>query len=261
VAHDDGKPLDLTDELLRALVDGELDASTARRVEAQLAHDERAARFVQRERELRAKLSAVFDPVLDEPVPDRLLAALGKAPPAANDPSSVSPVIDLGAAREALQQRRFGGWPAWAAIAASLLLGVFVGQRLPGSHDAMVAESGGSWVAGASLAKALDTQLAGTQGRDAPVQLATSFVAQDGRYCRSFTLTHEAMAGLACRSGDRWQLEVVAQASTPNDGGFRQAGSALPPAVLQAVDARIAGAPLDAAGEQQALQRHWSPAR
>ena len=46
--------------------------------------------------------------------------------------------------------------------------------------------------------------------------------------------------------------------TTPQlEGGYRQAGSALPPAVLDAIDARIDGAPLDAAGEEAARRRGW----
>jgi hypothetical protein len=146
-------------------------------------------------------------------------------------------------------------------MAASLALGVFVGQRWPAPGAPMVAQAGGRWVAAGELARALDAQLAAAQAREAPVQLATSFVAQDGRHCRSFALPRDAMAGLACRTGGRWQLEVLAQAGPAAGEGFRQAASALPPAVLQAIDARIAGAPLDAAGEQRALQRGWAPAR
>jgi hypothetical protein len=258
VAHDD-KPLDLNDELLRALVDGELDERTAARVEAQLAHEPQAAEFVQRERALRQRLQAAYAPVVDEPVPDRLLAALGKAPPAANDASARAPVLDLATAREARQapQRRFSGWAPWMGMAASLALGVFAGMRLAPAEGPMVASAEGRWIASAQLAQALDTQSAAAQPADAPVRLATSFVAQDGRYCRSFTLSRDAMAGLACREGEGWRVEVLAKTEAQPSGSFRQAASALPTIVLQAMDARIAGAPLDAAAEQQALQRHW----
>jgi len=252
--------MELTDDLLRAHVDGELDAATAARVEAQLANDPRAAEFMRRERALRQRLAAAFDPVLDEPVPDRLMAALGQAAPAANDPTASAPVLDLASARAARPPRRLGGWPAWMGMAASLVLGVFVGQRfLPdgGAGGPMVASAGGAWVASAALAQALDTQGAAAQAPQAPVRMAVSFVSNDGRYCRSFVLAADAMAGLACRQGERWQVEVLARAEAPAGSDFRQAATALPPTVLQAVDARIAGAPLDAAAERQALQRGW----
>lgn len=248
--------LPLDEALLRAFVDGELDADAAAQVQARLARDERAARFVQRERALRARLNASYDPVLDEPLPERLLAALGKAAPAANDAQARAPVLQLAAAREA---RGAGWWKVGFGLAASLVLGVFIGQRLGAPAAPLLAQAQGRWVAGAALAQALDTQGAATQSHDAPVQLALSFVARDGHYCRSFALPQQAAAGLACREGGAWQLQVLARAEPPPAGAYRQAASALPPAVLQAIDARIAGAPLDAAGEAQALQRHWAP--
>ncbi|WP_291194732.1 NepR family anti-sigma factor [Frateuria sp.] len=67
-------PID--DDTLQAYVDGELDASTAARVDAALAQDDALARRVRQAREVRAQLRAAFDPVLEEPVPDRLSAML-----------------------------------------------------------------------------------------------------------------------------------------------------------------------------------------
>lgn len=260
MAHND-PPLDLTDELLHALVDGELDTAMAARIEAQLALDERAAAFVRRERALRRRLSAAYDPVAAEPVPDRLLASLGLAGRAANDPGSGAPVVGIEAARLGREPWRWNAWRAWIAMAASLALGTFIGQRIV-SPDAApaVAAADGAWVASAALAQALDTQGAATQGPQAPVRMAVSFLARDGRYCRSFMLARDAMAGLACRQGERWRIELLAQAEPAAGTHFRQAASGLPAAVLQAMDARIAGAPLDAAAEQQALQRGWRPA-
>jgi hypothetical protein len=200
---------------------------------------------------LARRLRAAYDPVLDEPMPDRLLAALQR--PAGG-------VVDLAAVREQRAPRRFGGWPAWMGMAASVALGVFVGQRMlpPSGQPPMLAAQGGHWVATAALAQALQTQAA-RHDAPTPVQLGVSFLAKDGGYCRSFSLPADAMAGLACRRGEQWELQVLARAE-PAGGAFRQAASAMPPAVLQAIDERVA-TPLDAAAEQQALQRRWAPPR
>jgi hypothetical protein len=68
-------------------------------------------------------------------------------------------------------------------------------------------------------------------------------------------------AGLACRAGGQWRIPVLAEAAPEAAGGYRQAGSALPAAVLDAIDERIAGKPLDAAGEEAARARGWQPGR
>jgi hypothetical protein len=103
------------------------------------------------------------------------------------------------------------------------------------------------------LAAALSQQLAG----DGPgkVAIGVSFVSRGGALCRSFSMG--ASAGLACRDGGRWILPVLAAADQGAAGEYRQAGSAMPAAVLEAIDARIAGAALDARAEQAARQRDW----
>ncbi|MNY81634.1 hypothetical protein D3C86_2232920 [compost metagenome] len=40
-------------------------------------------------------------------------------------------------------------------------------------------------------------------------------------------------------------------------GEYRQAAADMPSQVLEAIDQRIAGQPLDAKGEQEAVQRKW----
>ena len=82
-----------------------------------------------------------------------------------------------------------------------------------------------------------------------------TFAATDGALCRSFIAG--SAAGLACRSGDQWKLAVLAEAEKGASGDDRQAGSAMPAAVLEAIDARIAGPALDAQAEKAAQQRGW----
>ena len=73
----------------------------------------------------RRRLSAAFDDVLSEPVPDRLKALL--AEPARQ-------VVDLGAARA--QRKAMSSWAAWGGMAATLMLGTLIGTRLaPMSSD------------------------------------------------------------------------------------------------------------------------------
>jgi hypothetical protein len=263
------EPIRLTDELLQAYVDRQLDAATAARIEAALRTDPVASAFVQREQALRQRLDSAFSPVLAEAVPQRLLAAL-KPPPAAKAAPAPT-VIPLAAARQrkaaaakaaaAAAARggsanppgwRFNAWPSALGMAASLLVGLVLGQRL------LPAAPGAPLVASAELVQALDTQSAATQAADAPVHMATSFVSQAGRYCRSFRWPHEAVAGLACRGSSGWQVELLAQAPAQPGGALRQAASPMPPALLQAIDSEIAGPPLDAAAEQLAIQRGWT---
>jgi hypothetical protein len=112
--------------------------------------------------------------------------------------------------------------------------------------------AGGKLVAQGQLATALSQQLAAGDGA---VRIGVSFAAKDGALCRSFIAG--GTAGLACRNGKQWQVPVMAEAAPAAAGDYRQAASAMPAAVLDAVDARIAGPALDAKAEQEAVQRGW----
>lgn len=239
----------MNEQTLMAYLDGELNAAEQTEAEREIAADPALAERVRVQQALRARLQAAYAPVLDEPAPQRLLDAL----------DAPVQVVDLAAAREARQPRRRWQWPEWGAMAASVLAGVVGGQLMLGANDPLRTARDGSLVAGGPLARALSEQLASAPPEGAPVRIGTSFLARSGNYCRSFVLERDApMAGLACREGDDWKLQLVAPAAKPEGGGgYRMAGSALPLVLLKAIDEQIQGPPLDAAAEQAAQQRGW----
>lgn len=256
-----------SDETLMAYADGELDPATGAQVEAAMAGDAAMAGRVARHRAMRDDVYASFAPVLDEAVPQRLRDALRQAQAA---PASPAPAYAPG---PAANQSRWS-LPVWGALAASLVVGVLIGKMaMPlfaagGGKSAAVATVDGRLAAGGALARALSQQLASAPRQGQAVSIGITFRAADGQFCRSFTLRDgppesAPLAGLACRApagGDRWLIPVLVE--TPPDtaapAGYRMAASAAP-AVLQAIDERIAGQPLDAAAERQVLQRNWRP--
>ncbi|HSV70907.1 MAG TPA: hypothetical protein VLI72_12410 [Methylibium sp.] len=239
---------DWSDERIAAYVDGELDAPARAALAAACAADAALAARVEREQALRRRLTAAFEAELDEPLPQRLLDAL-RVPTAAE-------VVDLAAARE--RRRPRWAWPEWGAMAACLAIGLFIGRALLAPATESFERVDGRLLARGVLAEALTQQLASEARPGAAVALPVSFAATDGRYCRSFVMSREALAGLACRGGGGWELELLAAAAAagPADG-VRPAGSGLPAAVLRAVDERIAGEPLGAAAEREARGRGW----
>src|SRR5581483_5482880 len=73
--------VNLSDEVLMAYADGELDGKMRVEVENALATDPEIAQRVAAYKALRATLQGSYDKVLDEPIPDRLVAAArGHAP-------------------------------------------------------------------------------------------------------------------------------------------------------------------------------------
>jgi hypothetical protein len=246
--------MSITDETLMAYADGELDDPARTAVERAMRSDPALAERVAQHQAMRADVFAAFAPIADEPVPPALLAAAM--------PDKVS---DLGAVRAArTESRRRWAWQEWGAIAASLSVGVLVGSLALGGGggggngngaDLAVAQGpGGVPIAQGRLADALSNQLAGAPEAGA-IRIGISFAATDGALCRSFIAG--ASAGLACRSGEQWKVAVLAEAEKSQGGDYRQAGSAMPATVLEAIDARIAGSALDAQAEQAAQQRGW----
>jgi hypothetical protein len=51
---------------------------------------------------------------------------------------------------------------------------------------------------------------------------------------------------------------VLAEGQPATGTAYRQAGAQMPPAVLEAIDERIAGKALDAQGERAARDRGWT---
>jgi hypothetical protein len=207
---------------------------------------------------LRAEVAGVFAGVLDQPVPERLVAAANgdnvaaitrRAPPH----GKVLQFPSKGARAPGI------GWGIreWGAMAASVVLGLFISWRVfSPAEQGLLAVNGGALVARGELAMALDRQLASDQRREELVQIGVTFRSRDGNYCRSFTLAATRTAGLACRAGGDWQVAATAMADLPA-GQVQQAAGAMPAAVLAAIEARIAGEALDAAGEQDARLGGW----
>ena len=243
-----------SEETLMAYADNELDAQTRTAVEAAMAVDPEIARRVAQHKALRGKLRLAFDNVIDEPAPQRLVNA-ARGAPAVRREGNVVPL------RRKAPQRR--GVPLWASIAASLVIGIIIGQAmLRGSGTTTVTSRDGQLLASGVLAHALSAQLASAQTDQNPVQIGVSFKSKAGDYCRTFTV-HETttLAGLACRQHDDWRVQILAQTTPTAQGGgaYRQAASEIPKSVLQSVDDNIAGDPLDAHAEAAARDKSWSP--
>jgi hypothetical protein len=253
----------IPDDILMAFADGELDAATRQIVEAAERDDPDVRRRLAAHRQLRARLRTAYAAALDEPVPERLLAAARK--PAASM-ARVAPVIRLAdqrAAKTGAAARKFSirAWPAFGSLAASILVGLGLGYAAwHGPDELLKTSSDGSVVAGGTLAKALSTELAADRlpGRVATIGL--SFLAKSGAYCRTFSLSSgQAGAGLACRDGERWRIHLLAPAANDASAGsdYRTAGSNDSPQLRSLIESEIQGEPLTREGEEAARRAGW----
>jgi hypothetical protein len=256
--------MSFSDEVLIAYADGELAEPVRSEVARAVLADPQVAARLARHQALRAQVLGAFgkrqEPAL------RSVGGTGQA-------KATSKVIDLALERASRQTlptlpsqmmplmppRPPQRWHRWAGLAGALVLGSMLGAgALMASNDtvtlAQVGGVDGALVAGGALDTALSKQMAHA-AQDGPVRMGVSFVAKDGNYCRSFQL--DRAAGLACRNTKRWQIAVLVQTPQRPPGSARLSYGATPAVVLEAIDARIAGAALDARGEQIALRLGW----
>jgi hypothetical protein len=243
-----------SEETLMAYADNELDSQTRAAIEAAIAADPEIARRVAQHKALRGRLRVAFDSVLDEPTPQRLVDT-ARGVPAVRREGNVIPL------RRKAPPRR--AWPQWASIAASLVVGVIIGQALlRNSGSGLVTSLEGKLLADGVLAHALSDQLSSTQTEQAPVRIGVSFKSKGGDYCRTFSVRESTtLAGLACHERDDWHVQMLTQTTSTTASGdaYRQAASDIPQSVVQAADAIIAWDPLSAHAEAAARDKSWNP--
>ncbi len=236
--------MNIPEELLAAYVDGELEGAERARVEQAIAADARLAQRVAQQRALRERLAQ-------------------SAPLAA--PAAPAQIIDLARVRaERARHRRAQRSPMTrrtaiaASLAAGLLAGGAIGRFSTGS--AITELHDGTLLARGALARALDQQLAGGSARGGEVRAGLTFKARSGQYCRTFAIdAGRSLAGLACREQAHWQVVTLfaAEPAGVDVQHLRTAGTGLPPLLLQAVNERISGEPLDARAEVKARGSGW----
>jgi hypothetical protein len=225
------------DERIVAYVDGELAPAERARFEAEMGRDARLGAEVERHRGLARRVNAAYAPIAEEPPPAHLVAAAAVA----NDPG----------------RGRAARLTPWAAVAASLVVGLVAGRAVLPSAGS-IAERDGAIVARGRLAAALTTQLSAQPGA---VKIGLTLKTPEGRYCRTFETPDEGLAGLACRQDGRWIVRTLTAWRAPSRSAYRQAASETPPEVLAALDA-LSGQSLDAAAERSARDDGWaSPPR
>jgi hypothetical protein len=243
---------ELSDEVLCAYIDGELDPEMRARVEQALVDDAGARVRLERMRVADARLKAEIPaPALqpNDPLSKRILG--GKPMPRVSRPAL-----------------RWG--VAISALAAGIS-GVVVGFVLARSQEPKVVPvvasvtSTSTSLSGASSSQLLLATLEnGESGKtavegDRSVQIILTFESDDGRYCRAFGARDASAAaeGVACRNGAQWQVIAWDGTADPNEG-FRAAGSS---ELLDDVMDRLGGnAALEVAEERELIEQHWKAA-
>ena len=270
---------EISNEILMAYADGELDTVDRQRVEAYLAQDPegpvRLHAFAQTGRDL----GRLFDQPMREPVPVRLLEAvlgpLRRPAPAAMRPTAQKPGL-LAALIEMLLPAQTP-WAAAAAMSGILVVGGAAGWGFHALHTAQP-ETGalaqlvdGALVANSNLSRALDTATSGKAlnlGTDAAtlsVKPVLTFQTAAGGYCRQYEMANGAgqqFSGVGCRSDNgQWRIEIHSPilAAQRSNGGIAPASGQSSPMVEGAIDRMIKGDALGLAAEEALIRKRWRP--
>lgn len=207
--------IELNEETLMAYVDGQLDPHRITEVEAALAHDSQAQAMVRQFRDSALALRNAFDPILHEPVPERLLAAV-QAP-------VTGKVHDIRLARRG-GVARFFPQTAWArAAVVALLVGAGAGYLSAQWWGTPLESVASVAVADPLLHEALETTASGAvfvkqereSGLERDIMPLLTFQDARQRYCREFESTVKGRGepqvsyGVACRDAGGWQPYAV----------------------------------------------------
>lgn len=260
-----------TETQLAAFLDGTLDdEALADAIEAAINADpalaDRAETLAGGDDAATIAVRDAFAPVLDVPVPEHLSRIVAAQPDSA-------PVVDLAAARskravpvstevKVPANDTAGGswrWPQFAAMAASLALGVMLGGPLLTGDGTGGGAGGGSLVlASADLTAMLDTVPSGQAVKLASLgtgEVVLTFRNGDGQLCRQFMLAGSAGTSdaLACAQKDGgWQVEAFGRRAAPA-GEMKLAGGDAAVSVVAAVDDMIDSDPMVGADEAAEL--------
>lgn len=202
------------DETLMAYADGEVDEATAVAIEAAMDADAAVAERVALFFHSRQGLSATMKPLIDEPVPETLLAKVQDAVAAASVREAQTAVsgrvvpFPSGAARSVPAWRSHWAMPVAASILAVVTgVGGFVAGRVS------VPDSGSG--SAEEIARILSKEVSGRDialpAAGGTLRLVSSFKDAAGELCREYELRTQAgsSATIACHADGRWGTRLT----------------------------------------------------
>ena len=142
-------------------------------------------------------------------------------------------------------------WPSWGTMACVFGGGLALGFGAAHETGGPVGvRADGVLVARGDLVRALNEERSG-EGR--AIRVGASFREHDQHYCRVFEIETRRLAGIACRTGPGWVVRMATELPALRKTG----GLNIPPSVVEAASAMMAGEPLDSSAEALARARGW----
>lgn len=247
----------ISDEKLSAFIDGELPDSEMAAISAKLHDDTQMAERLAALAEANNKVVSAYAPIVDEPVPERILKMLQPVSDAPTE--SVGNVVRIDTAKSKPRQRN---WLAALAASLTLALGYWMGL----GDDANNFDE--QWVGTITAAHPLFNVLEQTPsativtlpGRGKiTAKPILSFKSRSGDYCREYQTQSKVSAtrGVACRKETVWEVVMVSKTGVDGGDGYRTASGYSDKHIEQLVDEMMLDVPLGAEEERTLLSQQW----
>ena len=251
----------ITDEILSAFIDGELDDTDTDDVKEALLRDKALVRRLEQLKSADRLIASTYGAIDKTPMPTAVLDMLAPAELADGDDNIVRlPFHRIPAAVK-----------AWAAPIAATLMFV-VGLGLGAQFSAPDRDQNrGSILAAGEIDKAgalhlvletvasAETYVVDAASGAAITPLLT-FRTADGAYCREFTAVQGETTnrGVACRKENAWEIQFAARvpAAQTNPDAYSTASAGVSAQFDEIVDNMIAGEPLGP-DEERTLLKRW----
>jgi hypothetical protein len=268
----------ISDEMLMAYADGELDGSDCAGVESYLANSSDGVSRLSVFAATGRGLAGMFEQPMLEPVPKRLLDAVHSGATVRTGRTQGGKPLDHVIAFGRTQR---GAAPFarrdWALLAASVAALAIVGgaygfrpQPAAGEMFATKLSQSGERIAVAELASALDvTRSRVTAARDiagtaVTIKPVLTFATANKDYCRQYVISRpgpDAIGGVACRdSSSQWQIktQVAIAPEKSTEGSIAPSGKDGNAVIGAAIDGLIKGNALDGEQEDAVLKSGWT---
>ena len=202
----------LTDDILMAYVDGELDQAQARQVKHALDSDDDARRRMDIFKESADMLQGVFDAPLNEPVPQRLLDTVMEQDPEETTGGLVTRIKDFLGISQVWK-------PAYAAVACiALIIGAGM-AHLTHTLNAPIQTQAAIQLDGEAFSRGMEKTISGqtfqVDNQGIEVIPVATFLSSSQRYCRQYEVSGTddigmpMLQGIACRnSAGTWSTIV-----------------------------------------------------
>lgn len=241
----------VTDEMLMAYGDGELDTATSEKVRTAIKADKDLQTRLARMKAVDELLKAAIQ--TDLSIPARIHSALNGDPSAAQNVVPLKPV-----------QSRIGKWlPTGVGIAAALMIVIGGNIMSPASMSWLQQVEDGIALAGPVQAAIISAPSGKhIQHKGLNIMPIVSFVSADGRLCREAQLDDQDLAAriIACRdiAEDEWCIEAFARMPSVPQKNAYQAASVPKDPVIDAAYARLGiKSTLDVQAELAAIKNGW----